>query len=140
MSDTRKTNEGKRGQRSRRYGHKNKEGKHTGPETKQTANNAERGGGSDNHKRTYKNSVSKTAHRKAFLTTPPCVSNPNTRACAWARVRYTKREMKEKRKQEEREKRREKEKKRRKKKGHKKERRNIKEEREKKRGRRTKEK
>lgn len=117
----RNTNEGNGGQRSRRYRHKNKEERHTEPGTEQTANNAGRGGGSDSHtKNAQKNSFSKTTHLQAFLTTPPCVSNPNTRAYAWARVRYTEREMKEKRKQEEREKRRERRKGKKKEKGHKK--------------------
>ena len=139
MSGARNTNEGKRGSGR---GVTNTKTKRENTQNRKPKKNPITPGGAAaliTTKERAKNSVSTMAHRKAFLTTPPCVPNPNTRACAWARVRYTKRERKEKRKQEEREKRREKEKKRRKKKGHKKERRNIKEEREKKRVRRTKE-
>ena len=90
--DTRKTNEWKRGQRSRCYGHKNKEERHTEPETKQTANNAERGGGSDNHKRTHKKQCFNNGTSKSlFNNSPVCVESQHTRVRVGARSVYRER-------------------------------------------------
>lgn len=121
--DTRNTIEGKHlckkykqrgtGQRSRRYRHKNKEGENTqnreinkqNPGTKQTANNAERGGGSDNHKRTHKKERFKKGTSKSlfnnssvslFNNSPVCVESQHTRTRVGARSVY--RERKERKK------------------------------------------
>ena len=65
--DARKTNDEKRGSGRGVTDTKTKRKNTQNPGTKQTANNAERGGGSDNHKKERaKNSVSTMAHRKAF--------------------------------------------------------------------------
>lgn len=110
--DTRKTNEWNGGQRSRCYGHKNKEERHTDPgteqtepETKQTANNAERGGGSDNHKRTHKkqcfnNGTSKSIFNNSpvslFNNLPVCVESQHTRTRVGARSVYRERNERKK--------------------------------------------
>ena len=97
MSDIRKTNEGERGQRSRRYGHKNKEGRHTEPGTKQTANNAGRGGGSDNHKRTRKKQCFNNGTSKSlFNNSPVCVEYQHTRVRVGARSVYQERNERKK--------------------------------------------
>ena len=75
------------GQRSRRYGHKNKEGENTqNPGTKQTATNAERGGGSDNHKKNVQKTVLQQWHiQKPFNNSPVRVESQHTRIRVGAR-------------------------------------------------------
>lgn len=65
--NARNTNEGNGGSGRGITDTKTKRKNTQNPGTKQTANNAERGGGSDNHKKERaKNSVSTMAHRKHF--------------------------------------------------------------------------
>ena len=117
MSDTRNTNEGKRGQRSRRYGHKNKEERHTEPGTEQRGK-AHRTGNQTNsqqrrtgaaaliatkkkeQKQRLNNGTSKSIFNNFpvsfFNNSPVCVESQHTRVRVGARSVYQERNERKK--------------------------------------------